>query len=529
MDTSTKAAFYHYPELESVRLLMDLMTDPGRYNHHLESYIARVTCRLAWGTAAPSDELKQRARELLYGVSPSGSLGNKLAFLMKLPQKWSSVKAWEVRRARTERRFFERMQDSVRSQISRPETLEAPQSWMRQCLEKNASWGFASDLEGAYAVGMHGIAGALTVAAPMQSFCLAICHFPQYQPILHEEIDRVCGDRMPTFSDMESMPILRAFIRETMRWRPPVPTGMLVSFSWRLIESTLTVAGIPHELIQDDVYEGYHIPAGSIIHPLEWSLGRDPAVFYNPEAFNPLRWLDSSFPTYREPLTKYPTITSYSQFGYGRRTCQGMAVTEADLFVGLGSLAWLFSVSKPGASAEPSTPQEETVAMSIKEQDLSLAHNMPFGLSTPPDENEIAFHFSSDALNRKLSHVDNNKTFVPKSFTAPATPPDSPPRRLSLDTSTATKMKSATKTEPISSRAKSKQEPDPTLEYTSLLIAKPLPFALELKIRNQDRADLVAREWMARKMEGEFEDAECYWEGGNDGNDMFGWSKIPGS
>ena len=102
--------------------------------------------------------------------------------------------------------------------------------------------------------------------------------------------------------------------------------------------------GIPHAVVQDDIYRGYHIPAGSLIHPLEWSISRDPEVFTDPDAWNPLRWLESKFPTYQEPLSKFPTITSYSQFGYGRRICQGMGVTEADLFVGIGSVAWLFSI-----------------------------------------------------------------------------------------------------------------------------------------------------------------------------------------
>lgn len=238
MDTSAKASFYNYPELESVRLLFELMTDPARYNHALESYIARITSRLAWGTPEPADELKQRARELLIGVSPSGALGNKLPLVMKLPEKWIPAKAWELRRSRTEKRFFQVMQDEVAQRLGsvdapsmhdsrpiNPKTSDTPQSWTRQFLETKSSWGFASDLEGAYAVGMHGIAGALTIAAPMQSFCLAMCHFPQYQHVLHEEIDRVPGDRMPRFSDMPDMPVLRAFIRETMRWRPPVPTG----------------------------------------------------------------------------------------------------------------------------------------------------------------------------------------------------------------------------------------------------------------------------------------------------------------
>ena len=245
MRASEKADFHRYPELESIRLCHELLETPEKYNHHLESFISRVTCRLAWGHSEASDELKQRARELLIGVSPTGALGNKLPFLMSLPDWLSPAKAWERRRAKTERKFFETMRDQVRSEIA--EKREKP-SWMKIFFDSP----FAHEVEGAYAVGMHGIAGALTIAAPMQGFCLAMCHYPQYLPLLQEELDRVCGDRLPTNADKANLPFLRAIIRETMRWRPPVPTG------------------IPHFLCEDDEYEGYYIPKGSVMHPLEW-------------------------------------------------------------------------------------------------------------------------------------------------------------------------------------------------------------------------------------------------------------------
>lgn len=241
--------FSHYPELEAVRMCVELMAEPEKYNHALESFIARVTSRLAWGHSEASDELKQRARELLIGVSPTGALGNKLPLIMSLPDWLSPAKAWERRRAKTERVFFNILQENVRQDMN--EKRAAP-SWMRFFFEHAAATGFTDDLEGAYAVGMHGIAGALTIAAPMQAFCLAMCHYPQYLGRLQEEVDRVCGDRMPTLADKPNLPFLRACIREVIRWRPPVPTG------------------IPHYLIQDDVYYGYHIPKGSVIHPLEW-------------------------------------------------------------------------------------------------------------------------------------------------------------------------------------------------------------------------------------------------------------------
>lgn len=223
MREAEKANWHHYPELEAKRLLVELMGDPSHYNHHLESYIARITSRLAWGHSEASDELKQRARELLIGVSPTGALPNKLPFLMALPDWLSPPKAWERRRKNTERRWFQIMREQVETDMKEK---RAGPSWMRMAIEgAKDKWDFQYEDEGAYCVGMHGIAGALTIAAPMQTFCLAMCYYPQYQHLVHEEIDRVCGDRLPQPSDRPNMPVLRAFIREALRWRPPVPTG----------------------------------------------------------------------------------------------------------------------------------------------------------------------------------------------------------------------------------------------------------------------------------------------------------------
>lgn len=392
--------------VESVRMLFELMVDPSRYHDVLESFIARTTSRLCWGDATASEELKQRARELLIAVSPNGSLGNKLPFLMSMPEWLVPAKAWENRRMRTEQKFFETMRDEVRSSTEKCRA----RSWMGMLLRDKGHFGIASDLEIAYAVGMNGIAGALTIAAPMQSFCLAMCHHPQYQPVLHEEIDRVCGDRMPQVSDWKDMPVLRAFIRETLRWRPPLPTG------------------IPHELSEDIVYDGYQIPAGSVMHPLEWSISRDPEVYPEPDSFNPMRWLKSEYPSYREPLSDYPTITGYSQFGYGRRTCQGQRVAEADLFVGLGSIAWLFS-------------------MSLRESPV----NARDGTSS-----------------------------------------------------------------------------DPTMDYTTLIIAKPRPFNIKLEIRNSERAKLICHQFADLSAQGQFKDARIFWGDGksNEGDADCGWGRV---
>ncbi|KAI9702672.1 MAG: hypothetical protein M1820_006056 [Bogoriella megaspora] len=520
MAQSEKAGFYQYPELESRRMLVEMLDDASKYNTSLESYIARVTSRLAWGTPTSSDELKQRARELLIGVSPTGALGNKIPFVMDLPDWLAPAKAWERRRARTERKFFDIMQGNVKAQMA--EKADQP-SWTRSFFEKQASWGFQSELEGAYAVGMHGIAGALTIAAPMQSFCLAMVHYPQYQSILHDEIDRVCGDRMPVFTDMPNMPVLRAFIRESMRWRPAVPTG------------------IPHELVQDDVYEGYHLPAGSVMHPLEWCISRDPVMFPDPEAYNPMRWLDPAYPTFKEDSTVNPTITNYSQFGYGRRVCQGMGVTEADMFVGVGAMAWLFHIAKEEPNSYDDDSTYGSAIDSPSEQEKQFDFNGPTiavnaGVQTPPNEKSIE---ESLASSWEVNPITFQEAPVPGAFpmwaTVPElpikrspTPPPSPSRghKRQLSPESLAYVRANNEAGPEPTITCKTAPSDPTLKFSPLLIAKPYPFKFSMQVRSPERAAIVQEEYRKGLRAGDYPEEAQYWRNGPSGDAMYGWGKV---
>jgi cytochrome P450 len=75
-----------------------------------------------------------------------------------------------------------------------------------------------------------------------------MCHYPSWQTRVQEEIDRVCGDRLPTVEDMPQLPMLRATVKEILRWRQPTPLG------------------VPHVALEDDVYDGYFIPKDAIVH-----------------------------------------------------------------------------------------------------------------------------------------------------------------------------------------------------------------------------------------------------------------------
>ena len=57
---------------------------------------------------------------------------------------------------------------------------------------------------------------------------------------------------MPEHSDIDDLPYIMAIVKETLRWAPPFPVG------------------IPHRLIEDDVYREMFIPGGATIVENIW-------------------------------------------------------------------------------------------------------------------------------------------------------------------------------------------------------------------------------------------------------------------
>ncbi|KAL2020034.1 hypothetical protein VTK56DRAFT_8937 [Thermocarpiscus australiensis] len=331
MHISSLASLHSYPTRERDRLLYLMCHDASNYLEWIEQFTTRTISRLSWGTARPSQVLRHTTFGLLETISPSGALPNIMSFLRHVPAAISPWKKKERKRHALEDRLFRANVDFVKRNVA---SHRGEPSFIRTFLESKVSadekertrWGEQD--EAMHVVGLMAIAGALTIGSPIQSFLLAMCHYPEWQQELQKEIDTALGGRCPQWEDREKLPMLRAVVKEVIRWRPPVPTG------------------IPHAVEKDDVYNGYFIPAGATIHALEWGITRDETMYPDAETFNPRRWLDPSYPTYREPLTRYPNLNGFSQFGFGRRTCQGIPIVEQDLFLAMGGLAWAFSIRK---------------------------------------------------------------------------------------------------------------------------------------------------------------------------------------
>lgn len=116
---------------------------------------------------------------------------------------------------------------------------------------------------------------------------------------------------------------------------------------------------------KDDTYtlpsgETVFLPAGTMVHPVQWSIHRDSSLYPSPETFLPDRWLLPQWPTtYREPLSTYPNLQNFSAFGFGRRICPGQNIAERSLYIQIARVAWSCELGKKiDEAGTPITPPE---------------------------------------------------------------------------------------------------------------------------------------------------------------------------
>lgn len=180
-----------------------------------------------------------------------------------------------------------------------------------------------------------------------------------------------------------------------------------------------------------------------------------------------------------------------SQFGYGRRTCQGMTVTEADLIAGIGSIAWLFDISK----------------LSPEEKRHTRARSIMMNLKATISNEELVTGMSEHSENDGEEEIFEGPSIG--AFPAPTA---------------AERMEEFEEAQRREAERKANEEAlDPTLRFTKLLIAKPTPFKLHMSVRSEKRAELVHELFDEKVAEGEFPESRTYWGEKSGQPEEFGW------
>lgn len=167
------------------------------------------------------------------------------------------------------------------------------------------------------------LAGHETVATTLSWTWYLLAKNPEVEKRLAEEIRNVCGERIPTFEDLQNLDYTERVLKEAMRMVPPV---------WNLSRRLKT----------DYQAGSVFIPAGSIVGMSQYLVHNDERWFANPTVFDPNRWLP-------DEVAKRPRY-SYFPFGGGPRGCIGaaFAMVEAKLILATLIRRFHFSLKESG-------------------------------------------------------------------------------------------------------------------------------------------------------------------------------------
>lgn len=180
-------------------------------------------CQLTWDDPSLSEYCTKSAWGLLTQMSPAGPITNVFTPLWYLPEIMNPWKIAERKRHDEQQDWWMRRLIETRTNM---ETGQQRPCFSRQYLERSEKRSSLSgDHEASCVIGMIALVGIFTVAGPLSYWLVSMVHHPTWQAIVQKEIDEQCQGRMPTLDDAPRLPILRACIKETMRWRPNVPTG----------------------------------------------------------------------------------------------------------------------------------------------------------------------------------------------------------------------------------------------------------------------------------------------------------------
>nr|XP_025121369.1 cytochrome P450 11B1, mitochondrial isoform X3 [Bubalus bubalis] len=145
-----------------------------------------------------------------------------------------------------------------------------------------------------------------TTAFPLLMTLFELARNPEVQQALRQEslVAEALISENPQRAITE-LPLLRAALKETLRL---YPVGITLE----------------RQVSSDLVLQNYHIPAGTLVKVLLYSLGRNPAVFARPESYHPQRWLDR-----QGSGSRFPHLA----FGFGMRQCLGRRVAEVEMLL----------------------------------------------------------------------------------------------------------------------------------------------------------------------------------------------------
>ncbi|KAL0937773.1 Fumitremorgin C synthase 4 [Colletotrichum truncatum] len=327
-------------DAESSQMMFELLSKPGKYHDHILRYFGAIIMSSVFGTRgkdfSDTGKIKQffACQAEWAGMLDQGAVPpyDVFPFLRYVPDVATPWRGWKQRAAALKKKQNGLYHDLFEDARERLQQGKGEDSFVAGLLRNNEREGY-SDVELEYIAGFLMEGGSDTTAGAFETFVLAMAAHPEIQKKAQAEVDAVFGKNGVQSEQIkaENLPYLKACFLETLRWRPGFPLA------------------IPHATTQDDVYQGYNIPANTTILMNIWAISHDPDEYEDPDSFQPERFLENPWGIRRNDEKLQDAAADQSRrttygFGAGRRVCAGQRMAENSMLMTMSKILWYFNI-----------------------------------------------------------------------------------------------------------------------------------------------------------------------------------------
>ncbi|PCH34102.1 cytochrome P450, partial [Wolfiporia cocos MD-104 SS10] len=302
--------YFSLQELAACKLTLDLIDDPTHFVNHVKFHTISITARVTYGYDV-KDLSNPLVAKILKGVENLSEASVPGTWAVDfLPQRESTRMPHGISIIGANKARYDSLQ-ALHSSQTYPlsklnNTAITPSLCSKVLTESENALSKEGESDLAWSANMIMGGGTETNISTTLTFILAMVLYPEAQKRAQAEIDSVIGpNHLPTIRDKPSLPYVRSVIAEVFRWNPAAPLAAV------------------HSMSEEDVYNGYYLPKGSMILPNVWHMTHDPEQYSEPMEFKPERYQYDD-----AQMTKVMSLG----FGFGRRACPGSHFAESTFF-----------------------------------------------------------------------------------------------------------------------------------------------------------------------------------------------------
>ncbi|CAI7607475.1 unnamed protein product [Penicillium manginii] len=320
---------------EAIQLLQDLCRSPDEFMSHCKRFTNSVIMSLVTGIRTPNSATSHMKGlyNVLDSISEIFEIGGTppvelFPFLSWIPEcVFNNWKSRSIALAKMMDSVYGPLVDRVLMRREKSK-FEKGESYLDMIFEQQESLQLTRH-EIDLMLGNLLEGGSDTTSITTIAFIQAMALYPKAQAEAQRSIDDIIGsDRTPTWNDFSKLPYIVMVVKETLRWRPVMPTAF------------------PHATSKESTINGMLIPAGSTVIMNVWGLHHDSTLHDDPDSFDPLRYKDRT-----ELAPKYASSAEYEKrdhyaYGSGRRICPGIHLAERGLFLAFAKILWAFNITQ---------------------------------------------------------------------------------------------------------------------------------------------------------------------------------------